>query len=474
VVPVVPAAGDPAVLAEVPDAVPLTVVEVGRGGRWLVACAARSDTDRNGNLRVTVGTHGALGGDALVPELVLGGAAPQPIDDFLGFDPQGRYVVVKTGQTISLIDTATRAAVDLGALRFDARDDVLDHRQHRALAFDPRGEILAYLRKSEPPALVLRTLASGEERVVGELGGEPYRLAWDGTGETLVVTVITLDTTNDGRLTFPVRLASRPRLRCDGPIPRFQLSSENGDRPTSVLVRRDGTLGPKLADLALPFGTAVIRRSVDGVLTLERGSERVALTKADCGARVLDAEPELGLLLVACAGGKVPQKAEVELVGAGYRKSLGLTVQPIAIDRWPEPPSRLHALYPGTDTVLVDLKERRTILLKPGDRVLAILGTRAFVRRDKALQVIDAERQAERTLLTGIPRASRELVALPLAVIGTELLNLDTEQRLGALGGRPLAITTKGDALVADGASDSADSLSLGPLRWHRPLPAKP
>jgi len=474
VVPTPPPAVEPAVLAEVPEAVPLTVLEVGRGGRWLVQCAARVDTDRSGDLRVTVGTLGALGGDALVRELVVGGTAARPIDDFLGFDPQGRYVVVKTGNAISLLDTATRAAVDLGALGFDARDDVLDHRQHRALAFDPRGEILAYLRRTEPPSLVLRTLASGEERVVTGLGGEPFRLAWDGRGETLVATVISQDTTNDGRLTFPVRLASRPRLRCDGPIPRFQLSTENGDRPTSVVVHRDGSLGPKLADLALPFGTGVVRRAVDGVLTLERGSERTALTKADCGARVLHAAPELGLLLVACAGGKVPQKAEVELVGAGFRKALGLTLQPLAIDRWPEPAARLHALYPGTDTVLVDLKERRTMLLKPGDRVLAILGSRAFVRRDKALQVIDVERQAERTLVSAVPRAARTLIELPLAIVGAELLDLDKEQRLGSLDGRPLALTTNGDVLVAEGGSESGESLALGPLRWHRSLPPKP
>jgi hypothetical protein len=321
---------------------------------------------------------------------------------------------------------------------------------------------------------VLRTLATGEERVVTGLGGEPFRLSWDGRGDAVVATVISVDTTNDGRLTFPVRLASRPRLRCDGPIPRFQLSTETGDRPTSLVVRRNGTLGPKLADLALPFGTGVVRRGADGALTLERGTERTALTKAECGARVLHADPDLGLLLVACAGGKVPQKAEVELVGAGYRKSLGLVLQPLAIDRWPEPPTRLHALYPGIDTVLVDLKERRTMLLKPGDRVLAILGPRAFVRRDKAIQVIDVERQSERTLLSGLPRGARTLVELPLAIVGTELLDLDAERRLGTLDGRPLALTTSGDVLVAEGGSESGESLSLGPLRWHRSLPPKP
>jgi hypothetical protein len=71
-----PAPAEPATfaLAEVADDVPLTLVEAGRGGRFLVVCVARADTDKSGSIEVTVGSGGALGGDALVPELVQGGS----------------------------------------------------------------------------------------------------------------------------------------------------------------------------------------------------------------------------------------------------------------------------------------------------------------------------------------------------------------------------------------------------------------
>jgi hypothetical protein len=459
-------------LAEVSDDVPLTLVEAGRGGRFLVTCAARADTDKSGSVEVTVGSGGTLGGDALVPELVLGGAAPEPIDDLLGVDPEGRYVVVRRGEKILLVDAASRATTDLGARGIDARDDVLDYRSHRAVAFDPRGEILAYVRRGEQPGVVLRTLESGEERIVTGLPGEIFRMGWDGRGDNLVLAVVSDDTSQNGKLELPARLAKTPRLRCQGPIPRFRVSAETGDRPVSFVVRRDGGGFTRAAELALPFGASLVSRNADGALYEERGATRVPLASAECAGRVLHADVERGLLLVACAGGKNPQKATVELVGAGRRQALGLELQPLALDRYPEPGTRLVALYPGLETVLVDLEKRRTLTLKPGDRVLATLGARAFVLRKTALVVLDVDATSERTLVADTGRYPRTLVELPVAVVGSLVLDLATERVLGSVPGRPLALTRAGDVLVAEGRGPSADAVLRGPLRFRRPVSA--
>jgi hypothetical protein len=462
---------DPATvaLAEVADDVPLTLVEVGRGGRFLVTCAARADTDKSGSVEVTVGSGGALGGDALVPELVQGGAAPEAIDDLFGVDPEGRYVVVRRGERTLLVDSASRTTTDLGALGFDARDDVLDYRFHRSLAFDPRGEILAYVRRGEVPGVVLRTLASGEERVVTGLPGEPWRLTWDGRGENLVLAVVSEDTTKNGKLDFPARLAKSPRIRCQGPVPRFHVSGETGDKPVSFVVRRDGRGLVRAPELALPFGISVVTRNADGALFEERGTSRVPLASAECAGRVLHSDVERSSLLVACTGGKNPQKAAVELVGAGRRQSLGFELQPLALDRYPEPSVRLVPLYPGVDTVLVDLEKRRTLTLKPGDRVLATLGARAFLLRKPALVVFDVDSASERVLVADTGRYPRTLVELPVAVVGSLLLDLDAERVLGSFTGLPLALTKTGEVLLAEGRGPSSDAVLRGPLRFRRP-----
>jgi hypothetical protein len=466
-----PATADTATiaLAEVADDIPLTLVEVGRSGRFMVTCAARADTDKSGSVEVSVGSGGALGGDALVPELVLGGAAPEPIDDLFGVDPEGRYVVVRRGERILLLDAASRSATDLGGLGFDARDDVLDYRSHRSLAFDPRGEILAYVRRGEAPGVVLRTLASGEERIVTGLPGEPWRLTWDGRGDNLVLAVVSEDTTKNGKLEFPARLAKGPRVRCQGPIPRFHVSGDAGDKPVSFVVRRDGQGLARAPELALPFGSSLVTRNADGALFEERGASRIPLASAECAGRVLHSDVERNLLLVACTGGKNPQKASVELVGAGRRQVLGLELQPLALDRYPEPSVRLVPLYPGADTVLVDLAQRRTLTLKPGDRVLTTLGARAFLLRKNALVVFDADSASERTLIADTGRYPRTLVELPFAVVGSLVLDLAAERVLGSFSGRPLALTRAGEVLVAEGRGPSPDAVLRGPLGYHRP-----
>jgi hypothetical protein len=124
--------------------------------------------------------------------------------------------------------------------------------------------------------------------------------------------------------------------------------------------------------------------------------------------------------------------------------------------------------------MLVDLEKRRAVLLKQGDRVLATIGSRAFIRREKSLQVLDVDRQAERTLVADLGSRASALVELPLAAIGPYLVDLEGERLLGRLARRPLALTRKGDLLVAEGAPQTSEAIFRGPLRWRRALPIEP
>jgi hypothetical protein len=456
-------------LAELADAVPVTLVAAGRTGRYLAYCAARNDSNGDGKLEVRVDVAGALTGDTLTPELLLGGGEPEPIDDLLAQDPSGRYLVTRQHKKVLLRDALTHGAVDLGALGFDDRDDVLPYRQHRALAFDARGEMLAYARKAADRVdIVLRDLGSGAERVVSGLSGEPYRFRFDGTGETLVVSTIASDTSENGRFEWPYRKRTTPRLVCQGSVPRFGVHPELGDRPVAFLVSRATAAAELAPDLAIPLGKKLVTRGPDGTLSLAGPGGRRVLRAGDCAGRVLLADAARELLLIACTGGKNPQRAAVELVGPGSRLELGVELQPTAVDRWPERATRLHPLYPGSEALLVDLELRTKHPLTPGDQVILTAGARALVRRGRKLLFFDADTRRETPLPGDLPRLPNVLVTSPMAMIGARVFDVEKGIELGTASDRALAITPKGEVLAAEGGAVTTTLLSRGPLRWTR------
>ncbi|HTQ02266.1 MAG TPA: hypothetical protein VMI54_00365 [Polyangiaceae bacterium] len=438
-------------LAEVDDAGPLSLERMGASGAWLVVCR------QNGAPRL---------------ELALSGRPLEPLDDLLGWDPTGEFVVVRRAGVVSLLDVATGASTNLSELGFDDRDDVLDYRQHRALAFDPRGEILAYVRKNPNGAIVLRTLATGAERTAVTSGGEPWRLAWDASGATLVVDTVAADPARPGHADFPVHLRHGARLACSGLLPHFHVNADLGVRPSTLLVTRDGLVSRVVTDFALPFGQDYVARGSDGALALVRAGKRLPLGEADCGGRVLMADPTRDLLLVSCTNDKArPKHVGVELVGPGFRQELGVVVQSMALDRWPEVPSRLVPLYPGSDALLVDLDARRTVPLAPGDRVLATSGAAALVRRDKTLVWIDTLRGSETVLFDAIPPFAGLVVEGSLVAVGSLVVDVAAGRVLGTLPGRPLALSAEGAGLIPEGGFQTSTAFARGPLRWRPPVP---
>jgi hypothetical protein len=439
------------VRAEVGDDGPLSLERVGADGRWLVTCK-QAGVPR--------------------PELSVGTSPPEAIDDLLAWDASGRFLVLRHGPSAWLVDVETDTRTNLSELGLDDRDDVLDYRQHRALAFDPRGEVLAYVRNQSAPEIVLRSLATGEERVVRSTSGEPWRLAWDDAGGTLVVTGVAADPATGGRASFPVRVRKGPRLACSGLLPRFHVSADSGERPLVTLVSRDGLTLRQAPDFAAPFGDAYVARGLDGALALVTLTRRERISDADCGGRVLFADPTRNLLLVTCTNDKLrPKRIGVELVGPGYRQELGVVVQSMALDRWPDAPVRLVPLYPGSDVLLVDLETRSTVPLLPGDRVLATSDEYALVRRDKALVWFDAVRGADRLLTASIPPFAGLVVAGSLVAVGSLVIDARVGRVLGSVPGRPLALATDGAALIAEGGAPNATAFARGPLRWHAPAP---
>jgi hypothetical protein len=250
------------------------------------------------------------------------------------------------------------------------------------------------------------------------------------------------------------------------------VNPDSGERPATTLVSRDGLTLRPAPDFAAPFGDGYVARGADGSLALVGTNSRQPLADAECGGRVLFADPQRGLLLVTCTNDKVrPKRVGVELVGVHDRRELGVVVQSLALDRWTDAPVRLVPLYPGSDVLLVDLDTRTTVPLIPGDRVLATSGEFALVRRDKALVWFDALRGTDTLLSSAIPPFAGLVVEGSLVAVGSLVVDSRLGRVLGSVPGRPLALAPDGAALVAEGGAASATAFARGPLRWHAPAP---
>jgi hypothetical protein len=159
-------------------------------------------------------------------------------------------------------------------------------------------------------------------------------------------------------------------------------------------------------------------------------------------------------------------------VGIGYRLELGVEVQPTSIDVWPDRPTRLVALYPGADALLLDLERRTTVRLEPGDQVIATNGPRALVRRKNGIVLLDVEKPSTKVLVPKLSPLPFILVEGTVAAVGSDVVDVLRDDPLGSVSARPLAVTASGDVLVARGGPPSAERLALGPLVWERPTPA--
>jgi hypothetical protein len=129
------------------------------------------------------------------------------------------------------------------------------------------------------------------------------------------------------------------------------------------------------------------------------------------------------------------------------------------------------ALYPGKDSVLLDLDQRSTVALKAGDAVLGTLGPRAIFRRDHQLMLRDVTADSEVVLADGL-RSTRSLANGPWVAIAPLVANLETGALAGRVERRPLALAPDGRVLTARGGDADAEHLATGPLAWERPIPA--
>ncbi len=456
-------------LGAIGTAAPTVFEAAGSDGSWVALCQARRDTNGDGHVAVDVGKRGKLSGDRMQSYLVLGDGDGEAIDELAAYDPTGRWLVVMQHGRPVLIDSRSGKRLDLGALGADARDDALPYRQHRVLSFDAGGTRLLYARrKAGKTRVVVRDLVSGAETLVDPGPGRLWRARLSPDGSQVVLRMIVDDTNKNGKLDWPVPARKNNPWRCQGPIATYPSWLSRGDEPTVKVAPSSGGSAKVVPGFADPFGRSLLVRDANGRLNLAHDSgdpEKLADDK--CGARVLHADATRGLVLVACSAPR--GRSPLALVGAGYHQDLKADLAAAPPDRWPAGSSRLLALYPGADTALLDLDTRKLSLLHRGDRVIATSGARALVQRGRRLVIHDVDSARERVIEGRTDRLPDARATGRFAVVAPLVVDLGAGKLLGKVSGRPLAVSSAGLVLVAQGRQARAHQLSLGPLRWVEP-----
>ncbi|HEV8247378.1 MAG TPA: hypothetical protein VGP93_16480, partial [Polyangiaceae bacterium] len=291
--------------------------------------------------------------------------------------------------------------------------------------------------------------------------------------QVLVLHAVADDTNKNGRLDWPFPPAKSARKVCQGPVPRLVARYPTGDRAVQVVLPVAGGATRLAADLVTALGSALVLRAPSGELIFEEQGKRSMLTSATCAGRLLYADARRKLLLVGCPGKNSPGRADVELVGPAFQKLLKVAIQPTELDALASSGSRLVPLYPGADAWLVDLESREMQALQPGDLVIATREALALVRRGQSLVIYDAVSKTTRDLGVTVARLPTVLVQGAMAFVSPALVDLTSGQVVGTSQARPLALSSEGKLLVAEGRSASAEQLAQGPLRWEAAQPVR-
>ncbi|HLV66656.1 MAG TPA: hypothetical protein VKY73_12625 [Polyangiaceae bacterium] len=444
---------------------PVIVEGAAPDGSWVAVCEASRDTDGNGRLAISVGPRGELRGDRLERSLRLSNGRVLPIDDLLATSADGRWVVVRRANAVELFDTSEGAllALDDGV---DARRTEPTRTAHRTLVF--RDGALLYVReRGREHVVVERSLETGTERVVYSAREPVVRVTADAFGAVDVVELAGPDRNGNGRFDWAFPPSADP-LPCGGPITTMAAARAKSDPTIHVVVPRDGGSPRRLDDLAVVFGTSLVRRSADGALFVDDGSTTRKLADAACKGRLVLTDPFHELFLLGCAIPKRPLRLGVELVTQTERRSLDIDVADLALDEPARRQERLVPLYPGADTVLFDTEQQALHWLERRDQVLGWRGAHALVRRGRNLFLFDADTAALRALPGKLERFADVTATGRMVHVSPVVVDLEKGRVLGSAPGPVLAVALSGAVLTATRAA-TAHELARGPLFWKLP-----
>jgi hypothetical protein len=264
-------------------------------GRWVSVCQARRDTTGDGAIDVMIGHHGDTLGDEMTPYLIVGGGAGHPFDELIDHAPSGRYVAVREGPCLSLVDTVEGTSTTLADA--DLRDPQPELGPHRGISFDAVDRRVLYLRNStRGERVVVRDLKTGRETEIDPGPGLVVGAVLDPEGESVIV-----DAAIEGRL--PRLYTTLARRSCRGGAASYSVFGSDEAPPVMVrrIVSASGGRARDVPGLIRSFGRDLLVRADDRSLAVQDpGGRRRTIVPADCDATVSHIDAGRGIVLFAC------------------------------------------------------------------------------------------------------------------------------------------------------------------------------
>jgi hypothetical protein len=334
---------------------PLLFQELAADGSWCLVCQARSDTDGDGKITVGIGHHGDPLGDDVRPYLIVGSGAGWTFDEFINFDPTGRYVAVREDACLSFVDT--RSAQVITVPDADLRDEGY-FGPHRGAAFDVQGRQAVYLKGGAKPRVSVRDLATGKEQSFDPGPGLVLSARFDGQGQW-----IELEVEPSGR--WPRVFTTAAPRHCRGSA--LSWSVFGSGLPSVVrLVPLAGGAVREGVDILTSFDDGALVRKADRSLVQQGadGSEKV-LVPATCKGYVLHTDSLRRLLIVACAP-EHEDSSPLWIYGARGARRIG-SIHSHDGDSFGRPPNRVVDL----GELYVDVEAQRVVAPPaPGPRAV--------------------------------------------------------------------------------------------------------
>jgi outer membrane protein assembly factor BamB len=337
--------------AAIGTAHPLLFQEVSPDGRWVVVCQARQDSNGDGKIELSLGQHGDLVGDQARPYLVLGSGPGYAVGDVLARDAGGRYVAVREGACLSLVDTRAKTITTLPDADLREADNVFG--PSRAASFDARGTRMVYQRGGVPrPRVVVRNLGDGRELAIDPGAGDLFRASLDAEGAWVLLEFV------EGG-SWPKAITSLAPRTCRGRPGSFSVSGRTEGTIVKRVAPAIGGAPREIPGLLRPFGADLLVREPNDELAVvdpSSGRKRRTLVPASCHGQLLHADGQRGLALVACRGLENEPGASIELHDGTTPVTFGQG-PPAHGDHWE--PGRPRYILVGDR--LLDLDRRRLV-----------------------------------------------------------------------------------------------------------------
>jgi hypothetical protein len=243
-----------------------------------------------------VGRHGEILEGVLRPYLVVKAGLGIRFDTFVAFDPTGRFVALKKGDDLFVLDAKTNKQTKIPGADLRGYDARIVSRH--VIDFDAGGKMMLYVRRvGEERRVVVRALETGHESELRFGRREIWNAYMGGEGKWIVLDVLPDDQ-------WPTALSDAAPPTCRAPVAASMFIP--GGRPSNV-VRLWAKVGDgkaqEVAGLIRPFGDGFLVRDPDDSLKIERGRVRSEVVPSSCHGRLVHSDPARGRIAVVCKTG---------------------------------------------------------------------------------------------------------------------------------------------------------------------------